>query len=169
MFKKDLLITTINSLVFSKLYYYSSVWLQGVQNFAAHIHVVSRIRKFDHVTVVLKDFRWIPVKFLLYLRNAILTFKCMTGQAPSYLCSNFICSGNVSGWVTRNSQQLNIPLFKTKFGQRSFHYRVVTLWNELRYSLKLSESVSFFKHQIKVFLLNELILVYLKCILYFTD
>ena len=51
------LITIINSLVFSKLLYCSSVWantakknielLQTVQNFAARI--VSGTRKFDHV------------------------------------------------------------------------------------------------------------------------
>ena len=49
----------VNSFVFSKLYYCSSVWsntsssnirkLQGVQNFAARI--VSGTRKFDHVCI----------------------------------------------------------------------------------------------------------------------
>ena len=47
IFRKDILVTIINSLVFSELYYCSSVWsntsasnirkLQGVQNFAARI------------------------------------------------------------------------------------------------------------------------------------
>ena len=47
VFKKDILVAIINSLVFSKLYYCSSVWsntsasnirkLQGIQNFAARI------------------------------------------------------------------------------------------------------------------------------------
>ena len=68
IFRKDILVTIINSLVFSKLYYCSSVWsntsvsnirkLQGVQNFAARI--VSGTRKFDHVSPALKDLRWIP-------------------------------------------------------------------------------------------------------------
>ena len=62
IFRKDILVTIINSLVFSKLYYCSSVWsntsasnirkLQGVQNFAARI--VSETRKFDHVSPALK-------------------------------------------------------------------------------------------------------------------
>ena len=65
IFKTELskLITIINSLVFSKLLYCSSVWtnttkknielLQTVQNFAARI--VSGTRKFDHVTPILKQ------------------------------------------------------------------------------------------------------------------
>ena len=54
VFKEDLRITIINALVFSKLYYCSSVWsnvrkLQSVQNFAARI--VSKIiaKKYDYV------------------------------------------------------------------------------------------------------------------------
>ena len=96
IFRKDILVTIINSLVFSKLYYCSSVWsntsasnirkLQGVQNFAARI--VSRTRKFDHVSPALKDLRRIPVKSHLYLWDAILAFKSMTGEVPSYLSSN---------------------------------------------------------------------------------
>ena len=96
IFRKDILVTIINSLVFSKLYYCSSVWsntsasnirkLQGVQNFAARI--VSRTRKFDHVSPALKDLRRIPVKSHLYLWGAILAFKSMTGEVPSYLSSN---------------------------------------------------------------------------------
>ena len=111
IFRKDILVTIINSLVFSKLYYCSSVWsntsasnirkLQGVQNFAARI--VSGTRKFDHVSPALKDLRWIPVKSHLYLRDAILAFKSMTGQVPNYLSSNFISRGNISGRTTRSS------------------------------------------------------------------
>ena len=75
IFRKDILVTIIIFLVFSKFYYCSSVWsntsasnirkLQGVQNFAARI--VSRTRKFDHVSPALKDLRRIPVKSHLYL------------------------------------------------------------------------------------------------------
>ena len=120
VFNKDILITIINSLVFSKLYYWSSVWsntsasnirkLQGVQNFAASI--VSGTRKYDHVTPTLKNLRWIPVEFHLYLRYTILAFKSMTGNVPNYLRSNLISRGNISGLETRSSTQLNIPLLR---------------------------------------------------------
>jgi len=94
VFKKDILsITIINSLVFSKLSYCSPVWsntsasnvrkLQGVQNFAARI--VSGTRMYDHVTPALKNLRWIPVELHLYLGDAILAFKSMTGRVLNYL------------------------------------------------------------------------------------
>ena len=74
-FDKDLLITIIKSLVFSKMFYCSSVWsntsvtninkLQAIQNFAARI--VTRSRKFDHITPILKQLRWVPVKDHFFL------------------------------------------------------------------------------------------------------
>ena len=139
--------------MFSKLYYCSSVWsntsssnirkLQGVQNFAARI--VFGTRKFDHVSPALKDLRWIPLKSHLYLREAILAFKSMTGQVPNYLSSNFISRGNISGSISGYQSP----------GQRSFYYRTVTLWNALKPHFKLSESPIIFKRKMKAFLLNQ--------------
>ena len=68
------LIVIINALVFSKLYYCSSVWantskeniaklLQSVQNFAARI--VTGTRKYNHITPVLKQLDWLPVSRML--------------------------------------------------------------------------------------------------------
>ena len=138
--KEDLRKTIINALVFSKLYYCSSVWsnntdtyiwkLQSVQNFAARI--VSDTKKYDHVSPVLKRLRWLPVKKNnLYFRDAVMAFKCMTEMPPEYLGNIFISRDNISGRATRSSQQLNIPLFKTHTGQRSFSYRIVNIWNNL--------------------------------------
>lgn len=52
--------------------------LQGERNFAARI--VSGTRRFDHVTLAMKNLRWIPDKSHSYLRDAILAFKSMTAQ-----------------------------------------------------------------------------------------
>lgn len=96
--------------------------LQGERNFAARI--VSGTRRFDHVTLAMKNLRWIPDKSHSYLRDAILAFKSMTAQLKKkYLCPNFISRGNIGSRAT----QLNIPLFKTKSRQRYFHYRTVAL------------------------------------------
>ena len=90
--------TIINTSVFSKLFYCSSVWsnaadtnllkLQAVQNFGARI--ICGSRKFDHITPLLKKPHWPPIKSQLYLRDAVLAFKCMTGSAPTYLSLLFL-------------------------------------------------------------------------------
>ena len=122
-FSKNLLITVIKALVFSKLYYCSSFWsktssnlsrLQGVQNFAAR--VVSNREKFDQIIPILKELRWFPVKSHLYCRDA-----CMNDCAPAYLSSQFKPRGEVSGCETRNVE-LDVPLYRSAAGQRTFHY-----------------------------------------------
>ena len=142
----------INALVFSKLYYCCNVWnntseynlsrIQAVQNFAARI--VSNSRKYDHISPILKDLKWLPVRQQLYYRHAIMAFKCMSGCAPASLFSKYIQRATITKRTTRNSQMLNIPLYKTATGQRTFYFRTVKLWNSLDSSLKLKPTLQHF-------------------------
>ena len=63
-----------------------------MQNFAAHI--ITGTRKFDHITPALRDLGWLPVKQQLFFRDAVMAFKCMTGQAPHYLSDQFTTGGH---------------------------------------------------------------------------
>ena len=163
---RDLLTIVIQSLVFSKMYYWSIVWsnttasnickLQAVQNFAARI--ITNSRKFDHVTPLRCDLHWLPVKFHLFYRDAILTFKCMNGMAPDYLSEKFVHRGSISGRCTRNSQSLNIPLYKSATGQRTFYYRAVSLWNDLPAIIKTSTTLNIFKTNLRRYLFKTLTL-----------
>ena len=145
------------------MFYRSSVWsntsvtninkLQAIQNFGAR--TVARSRKFDHITPILKQLCWMPVKDHLFYRDALFTFKCMNGMAPpTNLCSRFIKKGTISGRSTRNENKLDIPRYKTATGQRSFLYRAVTIWNNLPRDIKLSSSMSIFKRKLKNHLLT---------------
>ena len=67
----------------------------------------------------------------MYYRESIMAFKCMNGLAPGYLSDQFVKHSSISTRKTRNSQLLNIPLFKIATGPRTFYYRMVSLWNTL--------------------------------------
>ena len=62
--------------------------LQKVQNFAAKI--ITNTRKFDHITPVLQELRWLPVRYYLMYTVGVLTFKCVKGIAPSYLSDKIL-------------------------------------------------------------------------------
>ena len=85
-----------------------------------------------------------PVKDHLFYRDALLTFKCMNGMAPTNLSSRFIKRGTINGRSNRNANILDIPRYKTATGQRSFLYRAVTIWNNLPSAIKLSSSMNIF-------------------------
>ena len=103
--------------------------LQLLQNFATRI--VANKRKYDHVIPILRSLNWLPVKDQLYFRDAVLAFKCMSELAPAYLSDKLITRSIVGNRETRNSQMLNIPLFRSATGQKTFHYRTVNIWNNL--------------------------------------
>ena len=78
-------------------------------------------------------------------RDAVLAFKCMLGLAPEYLSDQLITRSSIRNRKTRNSQMLNIPLFRSATGQKTFHYRIVNIWNYLDNNTKLTIDVNSFR------------------------
>ena len=54
---------------------------QKVQNNAARL--VSGSKKYDHITPVLKDLHWLPIRTRIEFKILLLTFKCIQGCAPA--------------------------------------------------------------------------------------
>ena len=68
VFSKELLETIINALVFGKLYYFSSVW-------SSTSACNGNVKKCDHISPVLRNLGWLPVKTRLYCRDGTLTLN----------------------------------------------------------------------------------------------
>ena len=91
VFDKRALLNIINALVFTEVFYCSNAWvnrwkrIKSIQNFAARF--VTRTRRYDHVTPVLKELKWLPVATQLYFGNAVMAFECVTSCVLQYLSS----------------------------------------------------------------------------------
>ncbi|CAB4010846.1 Hypothetical predicted protein, partial [Paramuricea clavata] len=57
---------------------------------------------------------------------------------------------------TRSHDSLQIPLYKTSAGQRTFHFRGVTLWNDLDFKYKKLDSLKTFKNELKRIMLEQI-------------
>ncbi len=146
--------------IVSKLFYCSTVWsgtskknikkVQRVQNFAAR--VITNTRKYDHITPVLQQLQWLPVKSILLYRDGVLAFKCVKGLAPSYLTVGFQKRSTVHDKDTRNKDLLTVPYYKSASGQRTFSYRSIRLWNSLPIELRELNEIGRFKRELKEFL-----------------
>ena len=112
-------------------------------------------RKYDHISSILKDLKWLPVRQQLYYRHAVMTFKCISGCAPASLFSKYIQRATITRRTTRNSQILNIPLYKTATGHRTFYFRTLKLWNSLDSTLKLKPTPQDFKRCLKRCLISK--------------
>jgi hypothetical protein len=82
-------------------------------------------------------------------------FKCINGQAPSYLCDKFKQRDQVHDRNTSSNEDLDIPKFRTCTGQITFKYRGTKLWNELDKETKLITNLNSFKVKRKTDLMKK--------------
>ena len=128
--------------------------LQRVQNAAAR--VVTRSRKFEHITPSLIELHWLPIAQRIEYKILLLTFKALHGLAPTYI-KDLIKVSKYSRNLRSNSQNfLVVPkTFYSKYGDRSFSYAAPTLWNKLPLECREATSVNCFKTKLKSYLFRE--------------
>ena len=83
-------------------------------------------------------------------------YKCIHNLAPPYLCNKFRKRSNLHECYTRNRELLQIPMYNTTTGLRTFNYRGAKLWNELDNNTKLMPSLKSFKNKLKKDMLARL-------------
>ena len=74
---------------------------------------------------------------------------------PQYLTSKFTKRSNIHTRNTRTRNSLQIPLYRTAIGQRTFSYRGAYTWNNLHNELRQSASLASFKRALKDTLLRQ--------------
>ena len=90
---KKTVLLVINSFVFSKHQYCSTVWsntsssniekLQKFQNFAGRI--ILGLGKYDHISDGLRSLKWLPIRQKVILNVATMMHKCINKLVPDYL------------------------------------------------------------------------------------
>ena len=89
---------------------------------------------------------------MLNFRDAVMTFKCIKGLASPYLSEKFELRSELNNV---NKNDLNISLYTSASGQRTFYFRAVTLWNNLPNNIKDINVLSSFKTEYKRILLDQ--------------
>ena len=128
LFAKDVLLVVLNSFAFCKLFYCSSVWSGTTQQLIRKLHllrnfavkILTRKRRYDHISSILKDLRWLTVKEMLQLRNVIMVYKCQHGLVSDYVVSKLVKHSNIHNYNTRQIDNINIEFRRTSIAKRSF-------------------------------------------------
>ena len=125
--------------------------LRLVQNAAARI--LTRQKKFDHITPTLIALHWLPIQARADFKTLLLTYKTLNGLAPSYLSSlisKYIPSRPLR---SQNSGKLTVTTYnKRSVGGRAFTHRAPFLWNALPQGVRDSNSIDIFKSRLKTHL-----------------
>ncbi|KAL0147478.1 hypothetical protein M9458_050590 [Cirrhinus mrigala] len=128
--------------------------LQIVQNAAAR--VLTRSRKYDHITPILKSLHWLPIRFRISYKIALLTYKALNGLAPAYLTSLLPRYNPSRSLRSQNSRLLVVPrIAKSTKGGRAFSHLAPKLWNSLPDNVRGSDTLSRFKSRLKTHLFSQ--------------
>jgi hypothetical protein len=125
--------------------------LQRVQNCAAHM--IKQIGKYDHITPVLKDLHWLPIKFRIDYKVLVITFKVLNGLAPTYLKELLQPYTPSRRLRSADDNLLCTNSYRcATYGGRSFAVMSPQLWNALPSFLRKFDSLSSFKRALKTHL-----------------
>ncbi|KAI5087989.1 hypothetical protein C0J45_22478, partial [Silurus meridionalis] len=125
-----------------------------VQNAAAR--VLTRSRKYDHITPILPSLHWLPVKVRIDYKLLLLTYKTLNGLAPNYLSRRLPRYNPSRSLRSQNSGLLVIPrIAKSTKGGRAFSHLAPKLWNSLPDSVRGSDTLSQFRCRLKTYLFSK--------------
>ncbi len=128
--------------------------LQIVQITASR--VLTRSRKYDHITPILQSLHWLPIKFRISYKILLLAHKALNDLAPAYL-TNLLSRYNLTRSLrSQNSGLLVVPrIAKSTKGGRTFSYLAPKLWNILPDNVRGSDTLSLFKSRLKTHLFSQ--------------
>ena len=134
-----------NSLLYG-LSDYQLAKLQRVQNSAARL--VYKESKFCQINALSKKLHWLPITYRIRFKIALLTYKDISGLAPSYI-TDLVSIKTVVNYSLRSGNELllNFPLGKSysTLGDRSFSMTAPHVWNSLPIFIRRPTSVNNFK------------------------
>ena len=132
--------------------------LQSVQNAAARL--VTGARRSDHITPVLRQLHWLPVRQRVAFKIAGLVHQSFAGAAPAYLADEcHLLSDDGRRPLRSHSndiRKLLVPRTHNKLADRSFSAAGPRLWNDLPPGLRLPGlSFDSFRRSLKTHLFGD--------------
>ena len=128
--------------------------LQRLQNAAARL--ITKTRKHDHITAVLINVHWLPIKQRIEYKLLLLTFRSLHGLAASYLSDLLIRYEPTRALRSADAHLLEVPRSRLRTqGEKAFSSAAPRLWNNLPLAMRATDSLSAFKKQLKTLLFKR--------------
>ena len=130
--------------------------LQRVLNAAARL--VCCAPSFCHISPLMRELHWLPVKYRIQFKILLFAFKAIHGIAPSYI-REMISIKSQGNYNLRSSTGILLayPTFRTRatLGDRAFVAAAPALWNTLPLELRAMTNVNTFTRHLKTLLFSR--------------
>jgi hypothetical protein len=130
--------------------------IQRVVNAATRL--IHHCPRFSHITPELIAIHWLPVKYRVEFKIALLVYKTLNKMDPIYISELLIPKPSSDRWTLRSDDHglLHIPKTNCKtLGDRSFAHAAPQLWNSLPLNVRNCDNISVFKKRLKTFLFSK--------------
>jgi hypothetical protein len=124
--------------------------LQRVINAAARF--VANLRPRDHVSHVLRDLHWLPIRERISYKVCLMMFNIVNGTAPIYMTGMVTRISDLPGRCHLRSAAeglFDVPRTRTVFGSRAFSIAGPVAWNGLPVHVRVIRDVIPFKSALK--------------------
>jgi len=129
--------------------------LQSVQNAAARL--VTGTRRRDHITPMLRQLHWLPVRQRVEFKLALLVYKALHDASAAYLVDDCQLVSHASRRRLRSADidTCCVPRTNKQLRDRSFAAAGLRLWNSLPARIRQPDNdIGEFRWQLQSFLFN---------------
>ena len=131
-------------------------WISYKRSVKTAAKFISRKNGRDHISQVLKDLHWLPIRQRIDHKILSPSFSCLNGLAPEYLAESIPRHLSTRSLRSNTQSLLKLPSVddtnKLKFCGRSFQNAAPMLWNPLPDPLKKSKTIQCFRKNLKSYL-----------------
>jgi len=128
--------------------------LQSAQNAAARL--ITGTRRSDHITTVVRELHWLPVRHRVDFKLAVLVYKALHDLTAPYLaddCQLIVSNASRCRLRSADIDICVVPRTNTRLGDRNFAVAGPRLWNSLPAELRQSDiELEEFRRLLKTFL-----------------
>ncbi len=121
--------------------------LQLIKNAVARI--LTKTRKSEQITPVLRPLHWLPVTFKIDFKVLLLVYKSQNGVGPKYIADMLTEYNPNRPLRSVESSQLEIPSVHTKQEEFVFSYFATRSWNQLPEEIRCAKRLATIEYRLK--------------------
>ena len=109
----------------------------------------------EHTQPLFKKLNCLKFEDMVYLKTAVIMYKASNDLLPANVQCVFRKVNSVHRYSTRQQNDLYVQQVNSSMRKNSISYIGVQIWNKLDHSFKSSNSVHFFKKQLKMHIIKQ--------------